>query len=147
MREERKGRIPFTTHLNQLAAKRDLVIVHDAARPLLPQKVLNAALKTARSRGNALVCLKAKDTLVKGDEIVSEYLDRNEVYYVQTPQIFRYTDLMNAMILAEKRNFYGTDESMLVKKLGKTINITDGSVFNIKVTTKSDIELVRKLLK
>ena len=100
------------------AAKRDLVIVHDAARPLLPQKVLNAALKTARSRGNALVCLKAKDTLVKGDEIVSEYLDRNEVYYVQTPQIFRYTDLMNAMILAEKRNFYGTDESMLVKKLG-----------------------------
>lgn len=129
------------------ASKRDLVIVHDAARPLLSQDVLNSAVSMARTRGNALVCLKARDTLVKGEESVSEYIDRNEVCYVQTPQIFRYSDLLNAMILAEKRNFYGTDESMLVKKLGKTINITEGSVFNIKVTTKSDIELVKKLLK
>ena len=144
--KERQGSV-YNALKSIKAAKRDLVIVHDAARPLLSQHVLNSALKTARSRGNALVCLKAKDTLVKGDETVTEYIDRNEVFCVQTPQIFRYADLMNAMILAEKRNFYGTDESMLVKKLGRMINITEGSVFNIKVTTKSDIELVKKLLK
>ncbi len=129
------------------AKKRDLIIVHDAARPLLSQAVLNSALKTAHSKGNALVCLKARDTLVKGDEIVTEYIDRNEVFYAQTPQIFRYGDLWDAMILAEKRNFYGTDESMLVKRLGNRINIVEGSVFNFKLTTKSDIELVRQLLR
>ncbi|MGA7837352.1 MAG: 2-C-methyl-D-erythritol 4-phosphate cytidylyltransferase, partial [Ignavibacteriaceae bacterium] len=66
--------------------------------------------------------------------------------YVQTPQIFTFGVLQNAMEKAQKEHFYGTDESMLVKRLKKKIYISDGSLLNFKVTTKSDIELLKKLI-
>ncbi len=94
----------------------DLIAVHDAARPLLPDNILTKAINTAKEKGNALVCLKARDTLLKGDQVVKEYVDRSEIYYVQTPQIFRYKDLKNAMKKAYEKNFIGTDESMLDKR-------------------------------
>ncbi len=128
------------------AEKNDLVIVHDAARPLLSQEILNDSIDTAKKKGNALVCIKARDTLVKGKKTVYSYIDRKEVYYVQTPQIFKFSDLKTAMDKAKKDNFYGTDESMLIKRLGKKINIVEGSSINFKVTNKSDIELLKKIL-
>jgi len=125
----------------------DLVAVHDAARPLLPDDILTKAINTAKEKGNALVCLKARDTLLKGEQIVKEYIDRSEMYYVQTPQIFKYADLMNAMKKAYENNFIGTDESMLVKALGIDINIVEGSMLNFKITTMTDIEMFGKLLR
>ena len=123
----------------------DLIAVHDAARPLLPENILTKAINTAIEKGNALVCLKARDTLLKGDQVVREYVDRSEMYYVQTPQIFKYKDLMNAMKKAYEKNFIGTDESMLIKELGIDINIVEGSMLNFKVTTATDIEMFKKL--
>ena len=123
----------------------DLVAVHDAARPMLSDPILTKAINTAKEKGNALVCLKARDTLLKGDHIVKEYVDRSEIYYVQTPQIFRYKDLKKAMKKAYEKNFIGTDESMLIKELGIDINIVEGSMLNFKVTTITDIEMFEKL--
>lgn len=123
----------------------DLIAVHDAARPLLSDSILTKAINTAKEKGNALVCLKARDTLLKGDHIVKEYVDRSEIYYVQTPQIFRYKDLKKAMKKAYEKNFIGTDESMLIKELGIDINIVEGSMLNFKVTTMTDIEMFEKL--
>ncbi len=128
------------------ADRNDLIVVHDAARPLLPAKVLTGAIDFAKKKGNAVVCLKAKDTLVKGAGKVESYLNRNEIYYVQTPQIFKYSILMKAMERAYTENFYGTDESALVHRLGKAINIAEGSIINFKVTSKEDIELLKFLL-
>ena len=123
----------------------DLVAVHDAARPMLSDSILTNAINTAKEKGNALVCLKARDTLLKGHQIVKEYVDRSEMYYVQTPQIFRYKDLKKAMKKAYEKNFIGTDESMLIKELGIDINIVEGSMLNFKVTTATDIEMFEKL--
>jgi len=125
----------------------DLLVVHDAARTLLPDNILTNALETAKQKGNALVCIKAKDTLIKGKKTVGEYLNRDEIYYVQTPQIFKYKELQKALSKAQRENFIGTDESMLVKRLGKKVNIIEGSVFNFKITTKEDVEMFRKLVK
>lgn len=127
------------------AEDNDLIVVHDAARALLPDDVLTNSIISAKKNGNALVCIKARDTLIKGKKFVDDYLNRDEVYYVQTPQIFKYKDLYKALIKAEKENFIGTDESMLVKNLGKKVNIVEGSVFNFKITTKEDVELFKKL--
>jgi 2-C-methyl-D-erythritol 4-phosphate cytidylyltransferase len=124
----------------------DLIAVHDAVRPLLPQNVLTNAILSAKRLGNALVCIKAKDTLVKGSKVVEKYLDRDEVYYVQTPQIFPYSVIMKAMRAAYDKNFIGTDESMLVKQIGESVNIVEGSVFDFKVTTADDIEMFEKLI-
>jgi len=128
------------------AADQDLVAVHDAARPLLSQNVLLNAIDSAKQKGNALVCIKAKDTLIKGNEVVESYLDRDEVYYVQTPQIFPYSILMKAMKNAYENNFIGTDESMLVRQIGEKVNIVEGSVYNFKVTTADDIEMFERLV-
>ena len=129
------------------ADQNDLVAVHDAARPLLPQKILTDAILTARKKGNALVCIKAKDTLVKGTDIVETYIDRENVFYVQTPQVFRYKDLMRSMETAYAADFYATDESMLIKNLGMNINIVEGSISNFKVTTEDDLEFLQSFFK
>lgn len=137
----------YNALLSSEAKQDDLIVVHDAARALLPEKVLTNAILTAKKKGNALVCINAKDTLIKGDSAVKEYLNRDEVHYVQTPQIFKYKDLIKAMNRAYRENFTGTDESMLVKRTGKKVNIIEGSVFNFKVTTKEDVELFNKLIR
>jgi 2-C-methyl-D-erythritol 4-phosphate cytidylyltransferase len=124
----------------------DVIIVHDAARPLLPQDVLTKAIKAAKEKGNSLVCIKARDTLLKGEQTVREYVDRKEIYYVQTPQVFNYKILKKAMKKAYEKKFIGTDESMLVKELGVEINIVEGSMFNFKVTTMTDVEMFEKLV-
>ena len=68
------------------------------------------------------------------------------MYYVQTPQIFKYGDLMKAMKRAYEKKFTGTDESMLIKQLGININIVEGSMLNFKITTATDIEMFEKLV-
>lgn len=137
----------YNALLSSQAKDDDLIVVHDAARALLPDTVLTSSIKAAKEKGNALVCIKAKDTLIKAHKYVGEYLNRDEVYYVQTPQIFRYRELFRAMNKAFKENFIGTDESILVKKLGRKINIVEGSVFNFKITTREDIEMFEKLVR
>jgi 2-C-methyl-D-erythritol 4-phosphate cytidylyltransferase len=122
-----------------------LVAVHDAARPLLPLDVLSNAISDAEKYGNSVVAVKAKDTLIKLSDKFIDYVNRNEIYYIQTPQIFLYSDLIRAFTEAYKNNFYGTDESMLVSRLGVKINITNGSPFNFKITDNTDLALFEKL--
>ena len=137
----------YNALLSLKANKDDLIIVHDAARPLLPQNILTTAILTAKEKGNALVCLTGRDTLLRGGKFVEEYIDREKIFYAQTPQIFRYTQLLKAMKKAYEENFLGTDESMLIKRAGGKINIVEGSVLNFKVTTKTDIELFKHFVK
>jgi len=128
------------------AGPNDLIIVHDAARPLIPNSVLEDAICLAEAKGNAVVALKAKDTLVKGAQSIDSYINRDEIYLIQTPQIFKFSVLKKAMLSAKEDNFYGTDESMLVKRSGKKVYLSEGSSLNFKVTTKEDFELFKKLL-
>ncbi|MHB8578365.1 MAG: 2-C-methyl-D-erythritol 4-phosphate cytidylyltransferase [Ignavibacteriaceae bacterium] len=134
--------------LKVLGAKaNDLVVVHDAARPLLPANILTDSILFAKKNGNALVCIKVRDTLIKGNEKVESYINRDEIFLVQTPQIFLYKNLMSAMKKACKENFYGTDESMLIKRLGKKVYLFEGSIMNFKITKKNDIELFKNLIR
>lgn len=136
----------FNALISLKADKKDFVLVHDAARPLLPQKVLDNAIDTAIKKGNAVVAIKAKDTLVNGREIIFNYINRGEISYIQTPQVFKYTMLLKAMQKARDESFIGTDESMLVTRMGETVNLVEGSSLNFKVTTESDIELFHQIV-
>ena len=129
------------------AKENDIIVVHDAARPLLSQKTLTESILCAKKNGNAIVCLKAKDTLIKQRDNKVKYIKRDEVHLVQTPQVFRYKDLLSAMQSARTDKFIGTDESILINRLGKKIHIVEGSLINFKVTTGNDIELLKSLLK
>ncbi len=134
--------------LQMLDAKdNDIIVVHDAARPLLPQSTLSDAILSAKKYGNAIVCLKAKDTLIKEKDNKFKYIKRDEIHLVQTPQVFKYKNLLSAMQIAIEDKFIGTDESMLINRLGEKLNIIEGSLMNFKVTTGKDIELLKSLLK
>ena len=140
--KERQNSV-FNALNNINASPDDLIAVHDAARPLLPVKTLENAINYAKENGNSVVAVKAKDTLVNYDNNLIKYIDRQKVYYIQTPQIFSYNKLMLAMKKAEEDKFAGTDESSLVERLEEKINIVEGSSLNFKVTTESDLELFR----
>lgn len=133
--------------LSSIAAEdNDLVAVHDAARPLLSNQILLNALNEAEKFDSIVTALKARDTLLKGRENVDEYLNRNEIYYAQTPQIFRYKILMEAMKKAYKENLTGTDESMIVKNAGYEVKIVEGDLRNFKITNSSDIDLFKSII-
>ncbi len=125
-----------------------VVVIHDAVRPFLSKELLNKAIVTAKQKGNAIVAIKCRDTLVKGNnDSAKTYVDRNKIYYIQTPQVFKYSDLMHSMKLAKKMKLKGTDESMLVKNAGYKINLVEGSILNFKITEAEDIKILKKILK
>ncbi len=119
----------------------DIIVVHDAARPLLSNNILQKSITEAKTFDNVIVAIKATDTLVSGKEFVQDYLDRNITYHVQTPQISKYKTLLDAMNFAKTNSFIGTDESILLHKASNKIKIVEGSSLNFKVTTQSDLDL------
>ncbi len=119
----------------------DIIAVHDAVRPLLSQNILTNSVSVAKEFGASVVAIRAKDTLIKGNDATVEYIDRSDIYYAQTPQVFRYKIIYDAMKKAEEDNFIGTDESMLVHRNGFNVKIVDGSSLNFKITTEEDIKL------
>ena len=123
------------------ADKEDIIAVHDAVRPLLSQEILINSIEAAKTYGAAVVAMKAKDTLIKGNDAVISYIDRHEFYYAQTPQVFRYNILFEAMKKAEAENFIGTDESILVHRAGHQVKIVEGSSLNFKITSQDDIKI------
>lgn len=129
------------------AAKDDIIAVHDAVRPLLSIEILDNAIEMAKKHGSAIVAIKAKDTLIKGDSEITSYLDRNEVYYVQTPQVFRCGIFNEAVKKAEETNFLGTDESVLVHNYKYPIKVLNGSSFNFKITSDDDMKMFDMLIK
>ncbi len=129
------------------ASDDDIIVVHDAVRPLLTKEILYNSIQTAKQYGSAVVAIKAKDTLIRGKDFVIDYVDRSEFFYAQTPQVFKYSILLDAMRKAKAENFIGTDESMLVHRAGYQVKIVNGSSLNFKITTDEDIQLLALILK
>ncbi|MFC5559544.1 2-C-methyl-D-erythritol 4-phosphate cytidylyltransferase [Ureibacillus thermophilus] len=126
----------------------DIVLVHDAARPFILQSVIDRLVETAYEKGAAIAGVRAKDTMKKVREgIIVETVEREDLWAIQTPQAFRFELLRQAEDLAEKVGFLGTDEAMLVERLGHEIHIVESSYENIKITTKEDLIFGEAILK
>ena len=117
-----------------------IVLVHDAARPFITQPTIKQLAETAYFQGAAIAGVRVKDTMkVVRDGIIEETIDRELLWSIQTPQAFRFDLLAEAEDVAEKIGFLGTDEGMLVERLGHKIHIVESSYENIKMTTKEDL--------
>ena len=119
----------------------DYVAVHDAARPGITPELVEEGFKKAEEKGNAIFAVPSYDTLavVEDDEIIDN-ADRNKIYRVQTPQIFSYKVLKDALEKAIKEKIVGTDEATLVRKLGHKVYIILGTEKIAKITTVEDLE-------
>ena len=124
-----------------------LIAVHDAARPLVTQEVIRAALEQARKSGAAAPAIPVTDTLKRvQDGFAVETVDRESLLRVQTPQIFDADLLRAAVQKALEKGEELTDECAAVERLGMKVVLTPGSRENLKLTTPLDLELARGIL-
>jgi 2-C-methyl-D-erythritol 4-phosphate cytidylyltransferase len=122
------------------------IIVHDGARPFLTVDLLDSGLEAARTTGAAAAAIPVRDTikLSDNDGIVKETFQRNHLWAVQTPQIFRF-DLITQAYKQIKDDV--TDDASLVERLGGRVKLYLGSYRNIKITTPEDLVLAEILAK
>lgn len=122
----------------------DLVLVHDAARPLVTPELIDAAidaLERDRASDAVIAAAPVTDTIkrVGADGEVTGTLDRSELRSVQTPQVFRTEALRRAIAGGDLEN--ATDDAFLIESAGGRVTVLDSPPGNIKVTVPSDIEL------
>ncbi|MDD4801326.1 MAG: 2-C-methyl-D-erythritol 4-phosphate cytidylyltransferase [Syntrophomonas sp.] len=135
--------------LQKLSSDTDLVAVHDGARPLLSVKVFYRLLEGAQEWGAAVPGITSKDTIkaVDRDDFVRQTLDRTNVYAIQTPQVFKYEELMEAYRQSYEENFRGTDDASLFEYFIGRVKVVEGDYNNIKITTPEDMLIAEALLK
>ncbi len=117
-----------------------IVLVHDAARPFIRRAVIAELVSQANIHGAAIAGVKAKDTMkLAPNGLVEKTIDREQLWIVQTPQAFQYDVLKKAAEEAEKDHFLGTDEAMLVERMGLPVRMVEGTYENVKMTTQEDL--------
>ncbi len=118
----------------------DIVLVHDAARPFITHAIIANLVQSAHEFGAAIAGVRAKDTMKKvRNGVIEETVDRDSLWMIQTPQAFRFDLIVEAEDVAEKVGFLGTDEAMLVERLGHIVHIVESSYENVKMTTQEDL--------
>lgn len=144
----------------------DYVLIHDAARPLITDEIIRESIKTAVEKGASVVAVPVKDTIKKVNsetKEVIETLKRDELWSIQTPQVFKFKEILeahekfkgqnftdDAALLEEMRSGSGSrsgcDEQAMQAELVPSINIVEGSYKNIKITTAEDLKIARDLI-
>lgn len=128
----------------------DYIIVHDAVRPILPQKAIDEVLKVAHENGNASSSIVCHPPIVYTDDFVSgiKDIDREHVMLTASPQAFNYALALKCYEQAEKENYHNsTFTSSLLIHCCERVFFAKGTTSNIKITTKEDLALFEALLK
>ena len=127
----------------ELSPQTEIVLVHDGVRPFLSHQMIQESVDAAREYGAAITAIPVNDTIKRVDDsgLVSQTVDRDGLWRVQTPQVFRYELLEEAFKKANSEKFYGTDEATLIEHLGKPVKVVEGSEQNIKITRPEDLRL------
>ena len=127
----------------------DIVLVHDAARPLIRCDTIEELIRVVRAEGAAIIAVPEKNTIkiAAEDGTVAATPPRSSLWQVQTPQGFRKDILMEANRKADEDGFLGTDDASLVERLGVPVRIVRGEYSNIKVTTPEDMVVAEAILR
>jgi 2-C-methyl-D-erythritol 4-phosphate cytidylyltransferase len=127
----------------------DIILIHDAARPLVTKEIITKAIIEVKVSKAAIVGVPAKDTVktVSSENIVLETLDRGSIWQVQTPQAFLASIIKEAYERAYRIQYRATDDSKLVERLGIPVKMVMGSYENIKITTIEDVAIAEAVLK
>ena len=130
-----------------VAGRADVVVIHDAARPLVSADLIRRTVDAAVECGAAIAALPATDTVKRGDasRIIVDTLPRGEIFLAQTPQAFRVGVLRDALALAS-RSADATDEAALAEQAGHRVRLIDGDQRNLKITGADDLEMAERLI-
>lgn len=128
----------------------DYVIVHDAVRPILPQKAIDEVIRVAHEKGNASSSIACHPPIVYTEDFESGItdVDREHIMLTASPQVFRYSLILKCYQQAEKENLHNsTFTSSLLIHCGERVYFAKGTTCNIKITRKEDLALFGALLK
>ena len=133
--------------LEDLPEEVEVVLVHDAARPLVPDDVIDRVVATARGGVGAVAALPVVDTLKEVDEegVVVRTVDRTRLWRAQTPQGFPRQALERAHAAAKRDGVGATDDASLCERAGVTVRVVRGSEVAMKVTDEADFERLEAL--
>lgn len=122
-----------------------LVGIHDAVRPLVSQKTISGAFKSAERYGSGIPAVPMSDSIRQIESKRSVAVDRSRYCVVQTPQCFKLSLLAKAYMQEYRYTF--TDDASVVEADGNEVHLVDGNVDNFKLTTKLDLVVAEALLK
>lgn len=127
----------------------DYVLVQDGARPLVTAEVIDRVLEGLFRHSGAVPAVACKDTVKRRGNggFAVETPDRSQLFSVQTPQGFHRELLLCAYRQAFAEEFYGTDDAVLVERIGEKVYLVKGDYRNIKITTPEDISMAEAILK
>lgn len=133
--------------MQHLAPDTTIVAVHDAVRPFVRVEEIEATILEAHKTGAAVLAIPIVDTVKQiRKDLIDSTLTREHLVLAQTPQVFRTEVLREAFESAKRDDYYGTDESSLVERMGHPVAVVRGSERNIKITRPDDLALARFLL-
>jgi len=130
----------------------DIVLIHDAVRPLIDAATIERTIDAVAEHGAAIVGLPAIDTIKQVERtahgaIITATIPREFIVQAQTPQGFRVGLLREAFAEAQADGFVGTDEASLVERAGHSVFVVPGSQVNLKITQPGDLELAEFYLR
>ena len=131
--------------LKNVLKNTDYVIIHDGARPLIKEETILKCLNEAYISKAAAVGVKTTDTIKLTDDNLNiiKTIDRKCLYNIQTPQIFKYETILECQKKLYDKDF--TDDASMLEYLNIPVKIVEGEYSNIKITTKTDLELAKIL--
>ena len=131
----------------RIDTRSDVVVIHDAARPLVSEDLIQRTIAAAVQHGAAIAAVPARDTVKRADaeRMIAATLAREEIFLAQTPQAFR-TDVLRAALARSSRDTVATDEAMLAEQAGHRVRLVDGDPRNLKITTPDDLAMAESLL-
>lgn len=134
------------------ASPDDIVLVHDAVRPLIDSATIERTIDAVAEHGAAIVGLPAVDTIKQVQRtahgaLITSTIPREFIVQAQTPQGFRYGLLNQAFAEATADGFVGTDEASVVERAGLPVAVVAGSQVNLKITQPGDLELAEFYLR
>ena len=129
----------------------DIVVIHDGIRPLVDENVLSDVIVKCGIYGNAVTSLPYNEQIFvkKDEETTEQYIPRETLRRVSTPQAYKYGTLLRSYKRAfeEKIGIYGSSyTNTMMTDLGETLHFAAGSDKNIKITTQDDLKLFKALL-
>ena len=136
--------------MNGIAAvsgKANLIAIHDGARPCVEVEIINETIRKAAKFHAAAPAVPVTSTVKKViDSVIAETVDRNSLYEIQTPQIFRAELIKAALTNVLRKSIEITDDCMAAEIIGLPVHIVEGSRRNIKITDNEDLKLVESIL-
>jgi len=130
-----------------VSKKSNLIAVHDGARPCIDVETIEKTINKAATHNAAAPSVPVASTLKRGkDGVISETVDREGLYEIQTPQIFKAEVIKAALTNASKKQIEVTDDCMAVEILGLPVYMVEGKRRNIKITDNQDFNIVEALL-